>query len=158
MTRIGLSVITCVARAQNGSRHVRICHDLQKRSLGPRRMSASLSLAGLPRGRSFPLPRTGRPFEGRMGYGGIGRSANMTKPKRKRPAASQPRSWCRVRRCQLCSRADRRKFKIAARSQKSPSRGVISCRRGHAASFNNLRASCTVAGRRPYRSQTRRHA
>ena len=63
MTRIGLSVITCVARAQNGSRHVRICHDLQKRSLGPRRMSASLSLAGLPRGRSFPLPRTGRPFQ-----------------------------------------------------------------------------------------------
>ena len=35
----------------------------------PARVSL-LSLAGLPRGRSFPLPRTGRPFQGLLGDGG----------------------------------------------------------------------------------------
>ena len=112
---------------------------------------------GFPAAGPFPSRGPAAPFR-RMGYGGIGHRANMAKPKRKRPAASQPRSWCRVRRCQPCSCGDRHKSESRPPSPLAwiclSSGGVIIRRRDHAARFNNLRASCTVAGRRPYRSQS----
>jgi hypothetical protein len=71
MIRIDPSVITCVGLAQNGSPnmvHLHLSRFAETELESPARISP-MSLAGLPCGRSFPLPRTGRPFQAQSSDG-----------------------------------------------------------------------------------------